>query len=200
MMGGEFCGNATRAFGLLVAQTQGSCDHVQVEVSGCDHMVTVEVDLNAGTARSEMPLPQEIRQVTVAGHTGTFVHLGGIAHLVVEDAPATEEFFQRAEPLFQDVEGLDGYGVIFLKKGTNTMIPLVKIPATQTLIWEGSCGSGSVAAAIARSWNQGDGTYNYDYVQPAGVIRATALWEQGRVLSAYIGGSVTLDAPTEVEL
>ena len=52
MAGGEFCGNATRAFGMLLAQRLGGASQVQVEVSGCDRPVTVDVDLAAGTARA----------------------------------------------------------------------------------------------------------------------------------------------------
>ena len=85
MMGGEFCGNATRAFGLLTAKKMGAPAHVRIETSGCDHIVTVDTDLAAGTSRAEMPLPQWLKNVEFAGHKGTLVHLGGIAHLVMEN-------------------------------------------------------------------------------------------------------------------
>lgn len=198
MMGGEFCGNATRAFGMLIAREKGGASQVRIETSGCDHLVTVDVDLTAGTSRSEMPLPLEVRPVQVEGHKGTLVNLGGIAHLVVEDVEPGQEFFDKAEHLFQNIEGLDAYGVMFHREGR--MTPLVKVPAANSLVWEGSCGSGSLASAIAQSENAADGEFTRDYVQPAGVVRATAIRRGGKVAAAFIGGPVSLDEPEEVEI
>lgn len=198
MMGGEFCGNATRAFGMLIAREKGGLSQVKIETSGCDRLVTVDVDLSAGTARSEMPLPQSVTDVKVEGHAGTLVHLGGIAHLVVEGVEPSKAFFNKAEPLFQDIQGLDAYGVIFL--GDGKMTPLVKVPAANSLVWEGSCGSGSLASAVAQSQNAPDGEFSREYVQPAGVVRATVVRQGGKVTAAYIGGLVCLDQLEEVEI
>ena len=200
MAGGEFCGNATRAFGMLMAKENGGLKQVRVEVSGCDHPVTVDVDLQAGTARSEMPLPLWVKEAEAAGTVGTLVHLGGIAHLVVEGVEPSRDFFDRAEPVFQDIPGLDAYGVIFLEPESGKMTPLVKVPAANTLVWEGSCGSGSLACAVAQSRGVSDGEFARDYVQPAGVVRATAVRTGGEVTAAYIGGPVTLDPVIEVEV
>lgn len=200
MAGGEFCGNATRAFGMLMAKEQGGLSQVQVEVSGCDHPVTVDVDLKAGTARSEMPLPLWVKEVQAGGSAGKLVHLGGIVHLVVENVEPSQAFFDKAEPVFQDISGLDAYGVIFLEPETGKMTPLVKVPAANTLVWEGSCGSGSLACAVAQSEGMSEGKFARDYIQPAGVVRATAVRKNGVVTAAYIGGPVTLDPPLELEL
>lgn len=200
MMGGEFCGNATRAFGMLLSRRKGGPAQVQVETSGCDHIVTVDVDLAAGTARAEMPLPRWAEQRTVSGHAGTLVHLGGIAHLVVEGVAPSQDFFDQAEPLFRNIQGLDAYGVIFLNREQQRMTPLVKVPATNSLVWEGSCGSGSLAAAVAQSADGPDGTFARDYIQPAGIVRATVARKNGKVVAAYIGGPVALDEPIQVEL
>ena len=35
MMGGEFCGNATRAYGMYIAQQKGGLSSVRLRVSGC---------------------------------------------------------------------------------------------------------------------------------------------------------------------
>lgn len=200
MAGGEFCGNATRAFGMLTAREQGGLNQIRVEVSGCDHPVTVDVDLQAGTARSEMPLPVWVKTIEAEGVGATLVHLGGIAHLVVEEVKPSQEFFDRVEHIFLDIPGLDAYGVIFLEPQTGKMTPLVKVPAAGTLFWEGSCGSGSLAAAIAQSQKLKDGEFAQDYVQPAGVVRATVVRKNGEVTATYIGGPVTLDEPIEVEV
>lgn len=199
MAGGEFCGNATRAFGLLTAKERGLTgkSHLMLSVSGCEKAVGVDVDTDAGTARAEMPLPRFTRCETVGGVPGTLVHLGGIAHFVVSGVKPSEAFFAEAEPLFLSLGALDAYGVIFLD-GTN-ITPLVKVPAVNSLVWEGSCGSGSLAAAIAQSAGT-DGVFERDYDQPLGTIRVTVERRGGKVTTAYIGGSVTLDEPVEVEI
>lgn len=194
MAGGEFCGNAARAFGMLTAQRLGGASQVRVEVSGCEGPVTVEVDWSNRTARAEMPLPRSVRRME--SHPGILVDLGGIAHLVVEDVPPSREFFDRAEPLLRDIPGLEAYGVIFLEG--ETMTPLVKVPAAGTLVWEGSCGSGSLAAAVAQS--RDDGPFVRKYVQPAGTVEASVTRRNGEVVSAWIGGPVNLDPPCEIEI
>ena len=109
----------------------------------------------------------------VEGHTGTLVDLAGIAHLVIEGVAPSEDFFRAAEPLFSAIEGLDAYGVISLDRTSHRMTPLVKVVDTGTLIWEGSCGSGTIACAVAESTGLADGLFEQDYFQPAGVVRAS---------------------------
>lgn len=202
MAGGEFCGNATRAFGMLMAKErglQGKC-HLTLRVSGCEKKVGVDVDTDSGTARAEMPLPLFARRETVGGVSGTLVHLGGIAHFVVEDVEPSIDFFAEAEPMFLKLAGLDAYGVIFHDSKTHRMTPLVKVPAANSLVWEGSCGSGSLASAVAQSADMTDGEFERDYIQPAGTVRATVVRRDGEVTAAYIGGTVTLDEPVEIEM
>lgn len=200
MAGGEFCGNAARAFGALVSQQQGGTAQVQVEISGCEPLVTVDVDWTARTARAQMPLPRAVYRTEAGGHPGTLVDLVGIAHLVAEDVPPAMDFFQQAEPLFQNIPDLDAYGVIFLDTQKGTMTPLVKVPASGTLVWEGSCGSGTLAAAIAQSRNASDGPFVRSYIQPAGTVEATVIRQNGETVSAFIGGPVSLDPPVTVQL
>lgn len=198
MAGGEFCGNAARAFGMLISQQKSGLAHVLVEISGCDGPIPVDVDWSAHTARTRMPLPRAVRPIQVGGAPGTLVDLGGIVHLVVEHVSPSLDFFSLAEPLFQDFPGLEAYGVIFLDG--NRLTPLVKVPAVGSLVWEGSCGSGSLAAAIAQSQTAPDGVCVRDYFQPAGTIQASVLRRNGTVDSAFIGGPVYLDSPFIVQL
>lgn len=198
MAGGEFCGNATRAYGQFIAREMGGADRVRLEVSGCDHPVTVMTDLAAGTAQTEMPLPLYTKEVDAAGDGGVLVHLGGIAHLVVDGVKPTLDFFEKAEPLLRDIPGLDAYGVIFLNDGR--MTPLVKVPAAGSLVWEGSCGSGTLAAAVAQSLHTPDGRFVRDYIQPAGTVRAGVIREGGQAVSTWIGGPVSLGEPFVTEV
>lgn len=202
MMGGEFCGNATRAYGMLLARGRGvsGTARLLVETSGCDRTVAVDADVSAGTARAELPLPRFVRRAEAERLSGTLVHLGGIAHFVV-DAPSDETLFAAAEAVFArepECAGLDACGMIFLHGGR--MTPLVKVAATGTLVWEGSCGSGTLAAALAESADAPDGVFARDYVQPRGTVRAEVERKGGAVVSAHIGGTVTLSDVLTLEV
>lgn len=204
MAGGEFCGNAARAWGMWTAAGHvPRPERVRIEVSGCSHPIAVDVDWAEGTARTEMPLPLEVRPVPEFG--GTLVHLGGIAHLVVRDTAPSREFFRRVEPAFIGLAGLEAYGVVFLERldeaaGEERLTPLVKVPSVGTLFQEGSCGSGSLAAAVAESAEVRDGEFRRWYVQPAGALTASVVRRAGEVRSTFIEGPVSLDEPVEVEL
>ena len=200
MAGGEFCGNATRAFGAFLAQQAGKSGsvHMRVEASGCDRIVRVDADLDQGTARAEMPLPKLVRKIDEDGVHGTLVHLGGIAHLVTEGVEPEEAYMERAEHIFSQFPDLDAYGVIFLNDGR--MTPLVKVPAAHSLVWEGSCGSGTLAAAVAQSEGLSDGEFVRTYEQPAGAVEATVRRTQGKVTAAYIGGTVRFDGIETVDI
>ena len=196
MEAGEFCGNASRAYGMLMARQQGISGEVKIHVSGCDYPLSVVV--TEDSAGCEMPLPLWTRKESVKEIDCTLVHLGGIAHLIAENVEPSEAFFSEAEPIFRKMPELEAYGVIFLDG--EHMKPLVKVPATNTLFWEGSCGSGTLAAQIARSEGQPDGVYSGAFIQPAGVVTAEVTRRGGVIVSAKIGGPVTLDEPIEIEI
>ncbi len=203
MSGGEFCGNASRAYGYLTAQEKGirGRAHLVLDVSGSDVPVEVDVDTDAGTARAKMPLPKLIQHMEAGGRAGVLVHLGGIAHFIVDGMEPSEEFLKTAEAeIFAGFPELDAYGVMFYDSTSGKLTPLVKVPAANSLYWEGSCGSGSLAATIALTADLPDGVYEKDMVQPAGIVHVTAERKDGAFTAAYIGGSVTIDPPAEVEV
>ena len=96
--------------------------------------------------------------------------------------------------------GAEAYGVIFLDRAAGAITPLVKVVSTDTLVWEGSCGSGTLAAAAAESFGMENGTFSREYAQRAGVISARVSCLDGALSHAFIGGKVSFDAPTEVEI
>lgn len=203
MAGGEFCGNATRAYGYMIAKEKGlkGKSKMILQVSGSDVPAEVDVDMDTDTARSSMPLPRFVKECEAGGVKGTLVHLGGIAHFIVTDISPTEEFFEKAEAeIFADMKDLDAYGVMFSDSDTGRMTPLVKVPAANSLYWEGSCGSGSLAVAIAESEGMPDGEYASDLVQPAGTVTADVTRQDGRIVAAHIGGSVILEKSVLIEV
>ena len=209
MAGGEFCGNASRAYGMLMAKKMGvrGKARLTLEVSGSDRLVGVELDTEAGTASADMPLPRSAAARELGGVGGVLVDLGGIVHFVVRREPdgtlmdALDALMRdsRAKGEFSEAEA---YGVIFLHDGR--MTPLVKVPAAGSLVWEGSCGSGSLAAAVAESLervqSEDSGSFAQDFVQPSGTVRAEIGWRRHVITQARIGGAVTLSEPMVLEV
>lgn len=130
MMGGEFCGNAARAYGAYLAAKTGKTE-LTLRVSGCGERVAVKV--KGGCATAQMPLPRFVQRS--AG--GTLVDLGGIVHFVTDRAPS-EAVFKEVERELLRQTGAEAYGVIFLDRALGAITPLVKVVSTDTLVWESS--------------------------------------------------------------
>jgi diaminopimelate epimerase len=103
MMGGEFCGNALRSVGYYHAVKSGAQGGavVAAEISGCGNPLNVEVDLDNNTAKSQMPLPVSVNEITVNGRDAKAVVFEGIVHFIAETPmsdglPAIDEAFLKA--------------------------------------------------------------------------------------------------------
>ena len=79
------------------------------------------------------------------------------------------------------------------------MTPLVKVPEAGTLVFEGSCGSGTLASVIAMSEGR-EGVFSAALQQPAGTVSASVTRQAGTIIAASIGGPVTLGEPFEVTI
>ena len=72
------------------------------------------------------------------------------------------------------------------------MTPVVTVRSTGTTVFEGSCGSGSVAAACALSLGGAGGWHRFTLRQPRGTIEAAVRLEGGRAAEGSIGGAVSV--------
>ena len=201
-MGGEFCGNATRSYGMLLSREHGFLPRVEVEVSGMKGSSFVDVDWENHTARAEMPVPASIRPVKAGGAPAVLVDLGGIAHLIVENQKPRIESFEAAEPVFAETLGrrADAVGVNFIDRGARTLTPVVKVYSTDTVVFEGSCASGTISAASALCADMAEGTFSYTFREPSGILTGTVVKRNGIIVRAYIGGPVSLGEPVEEEI
>ena len=197
MMGGEFCGNAARSFGYLKAlEAYGGGVHtVNVEVSGAEVPVPVLVDLDKSTAFAQMPVPTRLEVVEVKGTAYPVVMCHGICHLIALGMQPDADFVKEA---LEVMEGLkqDAYGIMFLDARKGTLTPAVYVPTTDSLIWESSCGSGSVACG----WYLSQDTAivddcdvsGYTFKQPGGTIQVEIVLKDGKANSCTMGGEISI--------
>ena len=196
MMGGEFCGNASRSFGMISAMKQGlTTGKIMVGVSGCAHPLEVEVDLTANSARVQMPLHKTLHQLEVNGHSVPVLVFEGLCHAVLEcapDAALAQQVIRQISASFVT----DAVGVIFLQHDPLYITPVVYVPATDSTVWEHSCGSGSLAAALWMALCQPkNGLQRYRIAQPGGMLEIDLKVEDGRVTAAWLGGPVSIGIP-----
>jgi diaminopimelate epimerase len=201
MMGGEFCGNAARSFGLWLArQGVGRAGEVWVEMSGCSRPVAVRADVSGGRAGAQMPLPVAVSDISLAGAGCVRVDFEGITHLVVGRQTPDERLIEAAAALFAREREVCAWGVLFLDKARRFMTPVVTVRAMGTPIWESSCGSGSVAAAAALSRGMDSGRATFAIKQPGGVILAQVEKRAQGLSEAWIDGGVAIDPPVAVRI
>ena len=198
MMGGEFCANATRAYGLYSAgfyDTDGLVD-IEVYVSGHQGTTDVIADVKNQKAYVALDAPIGRENLTIAGKDCTLIKLHGISHLVVE-AEEDRDFIDKAlEVLKKDYKD-EAYGVLFFNKEKLEMIPYVYVEGSETLFREGSCGSGTVAVVnyLESDIDKLDEDYKIAIKNPAGELEVFVYeFEDGKKFC--VGGKVEL---SEVE-
>ena len=198
MMGGEFCANATRAYGLYSAgfyDTDGLVD-IEVYVSGHQGTTDVIADVKNQKAYVALDAPIGRENLTIAGKDCTLIKLHGISHLVVE-AEEDRDFVDKAlEVLKKDYKD-EAYGVLFFNKKKLEMIPYVYVEGSETLFREGSCGSGTVAVVnyLESDIDKLDEDYKIAIKNPAGELEVFVYeFEDGKKFC--VGGKVEL---SEVE-
>jgi diaminopimelate epimerase len=202
MMGGEFCGNAARSFGLYAAREMGLSGlvTVSVEISGSREPLPVRVDMGTGRAEVRIPGPLAVEALEFEGrHLPVYV-FEGITHLIFPDpdsVPRRELVFALRDA-WRAAAGANpkAFGVMFWDAGKSFMRPAVYVEAAASLVFESSCGSGTAALAawLAGSLREGEGYY--EVAQPGGIIEARIVKKDGTIRDISIGGTVSLSGST----
>ena len=196
MMGGEFCGNATRAFALYAAGRRGRGEtRLCVSVSGAREPVRVALDPARGRAWAQMPLPVALEEIAAAGRRIPLVRMEGIAHAVLRGEEPSPEL---ARAVLAAMPREDAQGVLF-SRGSR-MTPLVRVTATDTCVWESSCGSGSVALAWLLAGDMPDGEHRFAFDEPGGMLEVVVQKREGRAAAITMGGPVSLSEEREIDI
>ena len=197
MMGGEFCGNAARSFGYLKAleEFETGAHTINVEISGAEAPIAINVDLDKGVSFAQMPIPSRLEQVVVQGSSYPVVMCHGICHLIALGVLPDEVFVASALDAMKSLKQ-DAYGIMFVDARTGRLTPAVYVPTTDSLVWESSCGSGSVACgwylAMAESVMKEASMQTYAFVQPGGTIHVELTLQGDKVTACSMGGEINI--------
>lgn len=197
MAGLEFCGNASRTFGLLLAEERGMTGHasVLVDVSGCDETLKVDADTITRWAKVKMPMPKNVETLDISGlglgaDIACKVDMDGIIHLAVKGIESTEENFHQIKDYAYTLFDAPALGVMFCDDTCTEIVPVVYVKDVDTTYFEGSCGSGATACAAAFGMRSLDGRY-YDRIkQPAGSIDVTVEIKNGKMEKIFIESDI----------
>lgn len=159
MMGGEFCGNASRCLALIAGEASGK-ESLVIECSGFPLPINALVTYNAST----ITLPKNVFEKNNTDD-GPLITMPGIEHLVLNKIISKQE----AEHILQKT-GLiqrDAAGVMSLENvdGHIYIRPYVWVKATETLYAETACGSGTLAAALVLAGE--NSTAQIEIIQPS---------------------------------
>ncbi|PRR76874.1 diaminopimelate epimerase [Clostridium liquoris] len=209
MMGGEFCGNATRALAALMVHnqypniTKAEDGHtVQLEVSGIDSIINCQVykteDDNTYLSQVNMPLPKEISDFSFEVDGIVFssikVEFEGITHFIVDSKKVKDKdlFFKQIKNEM-DKTHYDAFGIMYYDYNEEFLEPLVYVKGTDSLFWERSCASGTSALGVALTYMK---KKNIDQKvrQPGGLLQVTTKWSENSVESICLNGTVEIVA------
>lgn len=198
MMGGEFCGNATRSLAWVLwhKRRRGidtSARIVTLEVSGVARPLSAEI--HDRMVRVEMPIKKELSSIKSI-KAQTVVELEGISHVVLR-RPAPRDAREEANRLLDELglKGLEAAGVLYCEKREDgvSLTPIVWVRETATLVEETACASGTVCVALVESANAGRSVDNLKVYQPSGsFITASVEFGKGQFLRAFIEGPVEI--------
>jgi diaminopimelate epimerase len=195
MMGGEFCGNAARSFGLWVARTLGytGAAEIPIAISGMREPLMVRVNGETGTAEAAMPLPLARETLRFADRALPAYVFEGITHIIAPGIPPEQGLvYTIKEQVERSLSRPQALGVLFYDEDQSLMIPAVYVYATDSLVFESSCGSGSAALGVWQEERRWEGEGLRRVLQPGGVIEVRVGKRQGALGSLSIGGPVFL--------
>ncbi|WP_343208344.1 hypothetical protein [Anaerolentibacter hominis] len=200
MMGGEFCGNAARSFGYMLCENMGAAKgRVPIEITGCDRPLMVEADLAEGWACTDMPVPLGFDTLVIP-EMGSLpvVVTEGISHVILDGRKVDTMMIQMVLSQARKQLRFDALGILFLRE--EYMFPVVYVRETNSLVYESSCGSGSLACGCYRAREYEEGCFIYCFKQPGGAITAQLNKEAGAVSQCQIEGRVSISDIMTVNL
>lgn len=217
MAGGEFCVNAARAFGALLALEAARASRqygesrpperqefaCEVLVSGRQEPVGIRVrgSLPEWHVAADISLPDCPVQQPAPG--ATLVRLPGIAHLLLDERHLFPEDFLAASALLRREYGLEelpASGIVWWRQVQHQleMFPVVHVREAGTTCLENACGSGALALGLQLC--PAGGRRLFTILQPGGEPLSVTVDKQSGNVRATVEGPVRLVAEGSVWL
>lgn len=195
MMGGEFCGNASRSFATYLAFIDNEFKEEKnytITCSGCSDKLNVWVRKtdkgNQYLAKIEMPKAVSIEEEKILYNNENLtlkkIDFSGIVHYIIDKKLSKETFSEFMKEKFG--EKYKAFGLMFFEKDKMEMTPFVYVKGLGG-VWERSCGSGTTALGyyLREKYN-----FNFSKIkQPGGEIEVS--FEKDKV---FIDGYVEIVA------
>ncbi len=199
MAGGEFCGNASRAYALYLAQKNHLTQEttLRVSVSGSPEPLEAVVKPSENFVSIEMPLPTSIVPYEEDGIQGHLVTMEGIVHLILQDQEASLARFNQIKRIFFRRHRPEAFGAMFLMENNTRLTPIVHVPALDSTHIEGSCASGTLACACVLA---ADAESRFTFSEPQGTLCARVFKTGETITKATVEGLVEFLPPQEIIL
>lgn len=206
MAGGEFCGNACMSLAAYLAAEQnlpeGGKTEFALEASGAAMPVHCQVKQDGGAyiCEVEMPVPERLERASVS-FEGRDIELGIVRyrdsfHAIIE----VEHVDQLARAMSERLARLLGIasggslvGIMLYRSASNELLPLIYVPALNSMIWEQGCGSGTASLGAYLAWSRQQ-NIAIPIRQPGGFIHVIAACSNGQISSLRIKSSVSIVA------
>lgn len=176
MAGLEFCGNASRAFAcFLLKDKYITSNKFNISVSGYDDLIECEVEKKGDNYYSIVDLKLNksvndfIENKILDNIELSVVHLPGISHILLDQKKFKfnkDNCLKEGKSIIEKLNliNLPAVGAIWFDN--NQINPVVYVKDIDSLFYENSCGSGSLAFGIYQAnLKNMDGKFNFDVVQ-----------------------------------
>ena len=176
MAGLEFCGNASRAFAcFLVKEKYMNTEKFEISVTGYDNLIGCIVEKKGEDYFSTIdlkflkPIDDFIENKTLNDQKISVVYLPGISHTFLDQRRFKfdeDNCLKEAKKIIPQLNltKLPAVGVIWFDG--NQINPVVYVKDIDSLFYENSCGSGSIAYGIYHVYLKNrDGLFNFDVIQ-----------------------------------
>jgi diaminopimelate epimerase len=216
MMGGEFCGNASRCFAAWLGlgglrdyregrqplfQMDQPKQQVMIEISGHHGLLCADLEKtdcsNGCFVDIAMPIPLFIRSGE-DDNLGPYSLVGfeGIVHAVFWQKQGDTAHIEAVRQLLVKEALSDAcFGVMFVESLKPLKIrPVVYVKGVNSLVWENSCGSGSLAVAAALAAQKQQSFKRLAITQPGGILLLSGVWQAGSFIHTRLAGEVFITA------
>ena len=155
MMGGEFCGNASRSFASLLAFRDKDFSKqkiYEITCSGENDILAVDVregqTENSFLAKIKMPKFKSLEEIKIDNYKLGLVKFSGIDHFIFDTVENKEDNFEKVIDSVKNYlsnKDFSAFGIMFFEKENLSMKPYVYVKEVESGIFENSCASGTTA-------------------------------------------------------